>query len=178
VLIARRALDETCLARVTITWMAVFGCLTLAFVTNYAILPNYDHRYRAVFFPGDELARELSQRYRAVTGKPIIYVIGSMWDGGNIEHYAPDHPRVLIDGKPERAPWIDLADLRSKGALVVWTTGDLTAVPPALRTIAVEAAVQPPFQLHDRRRDSMLNVGWAILQPRPSYAGGPPTPPP
>jgi len=170
VLVARRVLDETRLARVAMTWAAVFGCLALAFIANYAILPNYDHRYRAVFFPGDELARELSQRYRAVTGKPIIYVIGSMWDGGNIAHYAPDHPRVLIDGNPERAPWIDLADLKSKGALVVWTAGDLTAVPPALRTTAVEAAVQPPIQLHYQRGDSMLNVGWAILQPRPSYA--------
>ena len=90
----------------------MFGCLALAFIANYGVLPNYDHRYRAVFFPGDELARELSQRYRAVTGKPIVYVIGSMWDGGNVAHYAPDHPRVLIDGKPDRAPWIDLADLR------------------------------------------------------------------
>ena len=178
VMVSRRALDNTHLARVTITWAIVFGGLVFAFIANYAILPNYDHRYRAVFFPGDELARELSQRYRAVTGKPIIYVIGSMWDGGNIEHYAPDHPRVLIDGKPERAPWIDLADLRSKGALVVWTAGDLTAVPPELRTIAVEAAVQPPFQLHDRRGDSTINVGWAILQPRPSYAGGRLTPRP
>jgi 4-amino-4-deoxy-L-arabinose transferase-like glycosyltransferase len=176
VLVARRALDEIRLTRVVVTWAVVFGCLALAFIANYAILPNYDHRYRAVFFPGDELARELSQRYRAVTGKPIVYVIGSMWDGGNVEHYAPDHPRVLIDGKPERAPWIDLADLRSKGALVVWTAGDLTAVPPELRTIAVEAAVQPPFQLHDRRGDLTLDVGWAILQPRPSYAGGPLTP--
>jgi 4-amino-4-deoxy-L-arabinose transferase-like glycosyltransferase len=178
VLVARRALNETRLGRVAITWAAVFGCLALAFIANYAILPNYDHRYRAVFFPGDELASELSQRYRAVTGKPIIYVIGSMWDGGNIAHYASDHPRVLIDGRPERAPWIDLADLRSKGALVVWTAGDLKAVPPEFRTIAVEAAVQPPFLLHYRRGDSMLNVGWAILQPRPSYASGPSTPPP
>ena len=178
VLVARRALDEPRLLRVAMTWTVVFSCLAFAFIANYAILPNYDHRYRAVFFPGDTLARELSQRYHAVTGKPIVYVIGSMWDGGNIEHYAPDHPRVLIDGKPERAPWIDLADLRSKGALVVWTAGDLTAVPPELRTIAVEAAVQPSFQLHDRRGDSTLNVGWAILQPRPSYAGGPLTPRP
>jgi len=178
VLVARRALDEPRLLRVAMTWTVVFSCLAFAFIANYAILPNYDHRYRAVFFPGDALARELSQRYHAVTGKPIVYVIGSMWDGGNIEHYAPDHPRVFIDGKPERAPWIDLADLRSKGALVVWTAGDLTAVPPELRTIAVEAAVQPSFQLPDRRGDSMLNVGWAILQPRPSYAGGPLTPRP
>jgi hypothetical protein len=156
----------------------VFGGLALAFVANYMVLPNYDHRYRAVFFPGGDLGRELSQRFRAATGRPISYVIGSMWDGGNVAHYAPDHPRVLIDGKPERAPWIDLADLRTKGALVVWTTGDLNVVPPGLRSVAADAAVQPPFLLHYRRGDSSLYVGWAILHARPSYAVGPLRPPP
>ena len=156
--------------RVIAVWAAVFGCIAIAFIANYAVFPNLDHRYRAVFFPGADLARELSQRYRAATGRPLIYVIGSMWDGGNVAHYAPDHPRVLIDGKPERAPWIDLADLRSKGAVVVWTDGDLNAVPPGLRSVAVDAAVQPPFVLRDRRRDSSINVGWAILYPKPSFA--------
>jgi len=173
VLMARRVLDELRLGRVLLNWAVVFAGLAIAFIGNYAVLPNYDHRYRAVFFPGGELGRELSQRYRAATGRPIVYVIGSMWDGGNVAHYASDHPRVLIDGKPERAPWIDLADLRSKGALVVWTAGDLKAVPPALRTIAVDAAVQPPFLLPFRHGDSSLNVGWAILYPKPSYAIGP-----
>ncbi len=28
---------------------------------------------------------------------------------------------MLIDGDWRRAPWIDLGDLRSKGAVVVWT---------------------------------------------------------
>ena len=172
VLVARVALDEARLSRVLFSWAAIFGCLALAFIINYAILPNYDHRYRAVFFPGDDLARELSQRYRAATGKPMVYVIGSMWDGGNVAHYAPDHPRVLIDGEPERAPWIDLTDLRSKGAVIVWTAGDLNAVPPGLRSVAADAAVQPPFLLHYRRGDSSLYVGWAILHPRPSYAYG------
>jgi hypothetical protein len=150
----------------------VFTSLALAFIGNYAVLPQFDHRYRAVFFPGGELGRELSQRYRAVTGAPIAYVIGSMWDGGNVAHYAPDHPRVLIDGKHERAPWIDLADLRSRGALVVWTDGDTSAVPVQYRAIAVDAAVQPPFQLRDRRGDSSITVGWAILLPRPAFARG------
>jgi len=170
VLFARHILDQSRLARVLIIWSALFGCLALAFVVNYWVLPNYDHRYRAVFFPGSDLGRELSQRYRSATGRPITYVIGSMWDGGNVAHYAPDHPHVLIDGKLERAPWIDLADLRTKGALVVWTVGDLNAVPPGLRTIAVDAAVQPPFGLRYLRGDSSLNVGWAILHPRPSFA--------
>ena len=78
---------------------------------------------------------------------------------------------MLIDGKPERAPWIDLNDLKARGAVVVWTTGDLNAVPVEFRTIAVDAAVQPPFLLHYLRGDSSVNVGWAILMPKPSYAG-------
>jgi len=170
VLKAPQTLEAFRVKRVIVVWAAVFAALTIAFIANYAVLPNYDHRYRAAFFPGADLARELSQRYRAATGHPIIYVIGSMWDGGNVAHYAPDHPRVLIDGRPARAPWIDLADLRSKGAVVVWTDGDLNVVPPGLRSVAADAAVQPPFVLHDRRGDSSINVGWAILFPRPSFA--------
>ena len=170
VLFARRALDDMRFGRVLLSWAIVFTGLSVAFIADYAVLPQYDHRYRAVFFPGSDLGRELSQRYRAVTGKPIVYVIGSMWDGGNVAHYAPEHPRVLIDGKPERAPWIDLGDLRTRGAVVVWTAGDLHVLPAEFRTIAANAAVQPPFLLHDRRGVESLYVGWAILLPRPSYA--------
>jgi 4-amino-4-deoxy-L-arabinose transferase-like glycosyltransferase len=172
VLSARRVLDQRRLNRVLLNWAVVFAGLVIAFIANYAVLPHYDHRYRAVFFPGGDLGREISQHYRAVTGKPVVYVIGSMWDGGNVAHYAPEHPRVLIDGKPARAPWIDLADLKARGAVVVWTAGDLQVIPPELRTIAADAAVQPPFLLHYRRGDASLYVGWAILLPRPSYAGG------
>ena len=178
VLNAPQKFDPSRFRRVFAIWAVVFGGLAVAFVGNYAVLPNYDHRYRAVFFPGGDLGRELSQRYRVATGRPISYVIGSMWDGGNVAHYAPEHPRVLIDGKPERAPWIDLTDLRSKGAVVVWTAGDLQAVPPGLRGVAADASVQPPFVLRDRRGDSTINVGWAILYPRPSFAEGALRPPP
>jgi 4-amino-4-deoxy-L-arabinose transferase-like glycosyltransferase len=177
VLVAR-GVSEFRFGRVLLIWAGVFTCLALAFIANYAVLPGFDHRYRAVFFPGEELAQELSRRYRTATGRSINYVIGSMWDGGNVAHYAPDHPRVLIDGSPERAPWIDLTDLRTKGAIVVWTAGDPTVVPPALRSVAADAAVQPPFSLRYRRGDSNLNVGWAILHPRPSYARATIKPPP
>ena len=173
VMTARRALDELQLSRIVLIWSIVFAALALAFIGNYGVLPAYDHRYRAVFFPGGDLGREITQRARAITGKPVVYVIGSMWDGGNVEHYSPDRPRTLVDGKPERAPWIDLNDLRARGAVVVWTSGDLNAVPVELRTIAVDAAVQPPFELPYRRGGGSVSVGWAILLPRPSYAGGP-----
>jgi len=73
-----------------------------------------------------------------------------MWDGGNVAHYASEHPRVLIDGKPARAPWIDLADLKARGAVVVWTAGDLHVLPPELRTIAADAAVQEAARVGKR----------------------------
>ena len=63
---------------------------------------------------------------------------------------------MLVDGKPARAPWIDLGDLRTRGAVVVWTAGDLHAVPVQFRAVAGEAAVQAPFMLHDRRGDSSV----------------------
>ena len=54
--------------------------------------------------------------------------------------------------------------------MVVWTFGDPHVIPPQFRTIAADAAVQPPFPLNDLRGGNKTNVGWAILLPRPSYA--------
>ncbi|HZP77321.1 MAG TPA: glycosyltransferase family 39 protein [Pseudolabrys sp.] len=162
-----RMIDEARLLRIVVSWALVFCVLALAFIGSYAIMPYYDHRYRAVFFPGDRFAHELAQRYRAATGQPLTYVISSMWEGGNVAHYASEHPRVLIDGKPERTPWISLADLKAKGALVVWTDGDLRTVPPQYQAIAKDAQVQEPFLLPFRRAGGTLNVGWAILPAKP-----------
>jgi 4-amino-4-deoxy-L-arabinose transferase-like glycosyltransferase len=167
VLAARRALEGLRLARILTTWAIVFACLSAAFYVNYDVLPRFDHRYRAVFFPGGSLGREITQRYHAIAGKKLKFVIGTMWDGGNLAHYSPDQPRVLVDGEPERAPWIDLADLRRQGAVVVWTVGDLNHVPKMFQAVAAGAQVEPPLLLRFRRGDSSVYVGWAILPARP-----------
>ena len=164
ILIAQRSLAGP-LPRILLTWGIVFTCLALAFIANYAVLPRIDHRYRAVFYPGGSLGREVGQGFETATGQPLRYVIGTMWDGGNVAHYAPSHPRVLVDGEPKRAPWIDLADLKRRGAVVVWTEGDRNAVPAEFRTVAGNAKVQPPIRLHYRHSTKPLDVGWAILPP-------------
>jgi 4-amino-4-deoxy-L-arabinose transferase-like glycosyltransferase len=170
VLHAPRVLEPARLARIGALWAAVFVLFAVVFAVSYSVLPAIDHRYRAVFFPGDRLADELALRYRAATGRPLVYVVGNMWEGGNVAHYASEQPRVLIDGDPRRAPWIDLGDLRSKGAVVVWTDGDPAVMPIALRTLAGDAQVQPPFTLPYRRGDGAVTVGWAILRPQPAFA--------
>ncbi len=165
VMTARRTFEGLRLARILTTWAIVFACLALAFFLNYDVLPRFDHRYRAVFFPGASLGLDVSQRFEKATGKPMRYVIGSMWDGGNVAHYSPGRPRVLIDGQPARAPWIDLADLKRQGAAVVWTDSDPKKLPSKFETIATNAVVQTPFTLPYRRGPGSVSVGWAILPP-------------
>jgi len=170
VLYARTALEPARLTRIVAAWASVFVLFAIVFAASYSVLPAIDHRYRAVFYPGDRLADELARRFRATTGAPLVYVIGTMWDGGNVAHYAREQPRVLIDGDWRRAPWIDLGDLRSKGAVVVWTGSDPTVMPVGLRGVAGDAQIQPPFTLPFRRGDHVLTVGWAILRPQPAFA--------
>ena len=163
---ARATLDAPRMARIVAAWGAVFTLFVIVFVANYAVLPFIDHRYRAVLFPGDRLGATLTQRFCAATGQPLHYVIGSMWDGGNLAHYSPDQPQVLIDGQPARAPWIDLNDLRKAGVVVVWTQGDPAQLPVPFAAIAPNAEVGAPFDLPMHRGDGAVHVGWAILKPQ------------
>jgi 4-amino-4-deoxy-L-arabinose transferase-like glycosyltransferase len=167
VMTARRALNERRVMQVLVLWAVVFTVATVAFIADYAVMPPFDHRYRAVFYPGDRLAAEITQGFRSATGQPLVYIIADMFEGGNIAHYSSDHPRVLIDGKPGRAPWISLADMKKRGAIVAWEAGDLNTVPPQFSAIAAGAQVQPPIRLPYRRGDGLLSVGWAIIKPAP-----------
>lgn len=154
------------LARIVFVWAGVFSMFALVFFVSYAVMPRFDGRYRAVFFPGDRLGTELSQRFRAATGQPLSYVIADMFTGGNVAHYAPERPRNVIDGEPRRAPWIDLADLRKRGAVVVWTEADTTNVPARLAAVTAGAEVQPMFALPYRFGKGEVRFGWAILRPQ------------
>jgi 4-amino-4-deoxy-L-arabinose transferase-like glycosyltransferase len=168
VLAAGTAIDRARMTRIVATWAAVLALFVAAFVADYLVLPGIDHRARAVLFPGDALAAALDARFHAATGAPPAYVVGSMWDGGNVAHYSPQtpQPRVLIDGLPRRAPWIDLADLKAKGAVVVWTDSDPQTLPAAFAPVAAGAELGAPFDLPFRRGGNVLHVGWAILRPQ------------
>jgi 4-amino-4-deoxy-L-arabinose transferase-like glycosyltransferase len=168
VLSAPNARELRRLRRTVIAWAVVFAALAIGFTADYSVLPLLDHRYRAAFFPGDALASALTQRFHAATGnQKLRYVVGTMWLGGNVGHYSPDRPRVLIDGLPRRAPWIDLDDLRAKGAVLVWNVGDLQHLPAPFAAIAPAAQVGTPFTLPARRFGvGEEHIGWAVLMPQ------------
>jgi 4-amino-4-deoxy-L-arabinose transferase-like glycosyltransferase len=167
-----RLLERVTLWRIVFLWGVVFTSTALAFALDYGLSQRFLPHYTAVMYPGDRLGLEMSRRYRAMTGQSLAYVIGPMWEGGNIAHYAPEHPRVLIDGKPSRAPWIDLGDLRARGAVVVWPAGDTDVLPPSYRAMADDAEIQPELALPMHQGAGTVRIGWALLRPRPVVADG------
>ena len=68
VLMLRAALDRARLTHVIAHWGVVFAIFAIVFLVNYSVLPLIDHRYRAVFYPGNTLAATLTQRFHDATG--------------------------------------------------------------------------------------------------------------
>ena len=154
--------------RIGALWAAVFAIFVVAFCADYLVLPRYDHRYRAAFFPGDRLSARDHATLRA--GDRQATRLRHRLDVGRRQCRAlfaseRPQPRVLIDGLPDHAPWIDLADLRARGAAVVWTEGDPHVLPANLAAAAPGAEIGAPFDLPYHRGDGTVHVGWAILPP-------------
>ena len=167
VVMASRTVVEALRVKYTAAaWAGMFGMYVVGFIGHYGVMPHYTGHYYASLFPGDALAQRIGEGFARKAGRPLDYLISTMWLGGNVSHYAAGiRPRVLIDGKPERAPWIDLADLRRRGAVVLWVDEDPNKMPERYRTIAAGAEIQPGFVLPFRRAGDNLQVGWAILLP-------------
>jgi hypothetical protein len=174
VTVSTAALDYPRLTRVVSLWMSVFVAFGIGYFAEHWAIPIFKTGYYASFqgfMPGRELAAQVVERYRKLTGQAPPYVIGSMWIGGTVSHYTPSRPRVLLDGIPEHAPWIDISDLRSKGAVVVWTStdsddtlrSDTQVLPSLIRDFAKGAEVQEPFMVPYRRGPAVAKVGWAVL---------------
>jgi len=149
-------------------WAATFVIFVGAFFADYIVLPGIDHRYRAAFFPGDALSAAITLRYEAATGRKLAYVIGSIWDGGNVAHYSNERPqpRVIVDGDMRRVPWIDPTDVRTRGAVVVWSDSDVNTLPEHFAAIAQGSKIGMPFDLPFHRGGNAAHIGWAVLPPQ------------
>src|SRR5262249_59772840 len=75
VLFAPRALEPKRLERIGAVWATVFVLFAATFAASYAVMPAFDHRYRAVFFPRDRLAAQLARRFRAAPRPPLTNVV-------------------------------------------------------------------------------------------------------
>jgi hypothetical protein len=170
VMVAKIAIDRARLSLIALGWGIVTAIYVAIFVGDQFIYPRFHNRFNAQLYPGQKIADILTNEFQKQTGEPLRYVIGRIYPAGALAHYARDgRPRVLIDGDPKRSPWIDIADLKRHGAIVVWIDFERQALPTYAMALAKDAVVQTPLQVPWLWRKGMVEeghgIGWAILKP-------------
>lgn len=168
VMIAKAVIDRTRLSLIVAGWAIVTAITVTVFVVQQTLLPRFHTRFNAQLYPGQQIADILTKEFQKQTGEPLRYVIGRIYPAGALAHYAREgRPRVLIDGDPRRSPWIDIADLKRHGAVVLWIDFDRKALPPYAMQVAKDAVVQTPAEAPWIWRKGITEdgIGWAILKP-------------
>ena len=85
--------------------------------------PHLRARPKASDFPGHAVAERMTGLWHEKTGTPLTYVAGTEFAANNVAVYSPDRPHVVVHGRPQISPWIDMSDLKKRGVLLVWEDG-------------------------------------------------------
>jgi hypothetical protein len=111
-----------------------------------------DHTY-----PARQLASAAMQDWQRVTACPLRYVAGPGYEAGIIAAFSGQRVQVFEGASTLQNPWIDPADVRTQGSIVVaYARGQLPSNAAAIGGITLTQAAQP-------RRPAQ--VVWAIVPP-------------
>jgi hypothetical protein len=145
----------------------------LAVPLIYAVVeigePFWRDRPKATQFPGQVMADAITRAWHETYGTPIVYAGGTEFTVNNLAVYSADRPHVLPHGDPKLAPWVDMTDLRRRGAVFVWEDGDPRAQPDDWRRIFSELDIQPALVLARQTWHPVapVRVIYAFVPPRP-----------
>jgi hypothetical protein len=150
------------------TWVALLVGPPAVAVIALIVLPWILAMELKVNEPAADMGRFFTDSFNRRTGKPLAIVVGDGRLAGLVALASPQRPSVLIDASYERAPWVSEADVRAKGAIVVWPVADAAGAPPAhIRARFPDLVPEVPrgFERSFQGRLSLLRVGWAMIRP-------------
>lgn len=75
-------------------------------------------------FPGTAMSADLTEKWRQKFGTKLSYVIGDRTEGCNFSVYSKDRPEAFFCASKHQSSWIDVEDVKAKGAIAVWAVVD------------------------------------------------------
>jgi 4-amino-4-deoxy-L-arabinose transferase-like glycosyltransferase len=131
--------------------------------------PFLRDRQKGNQFPGQAMADAITRAWRDAYGTPLIYAGGTEIAVHNLAVYSPDRPHVLPHVTPKFGPWIDMNDLRRRGAVLVWEDGDPEARFDEWRKTLGPFDIQPLLVLPRQTWHPVkpVGIGYAFVPPRP-----------
>jgi hypothetical protein len=127
--------------------------------------------------PASAMGRFFADTFQSRTGHKLAVVTGEIGPAAIVAVGAPSRPSVYFDEDPARSPSVTVADMRAKGAVVVWLTSDTNpAPPPQIKAYFPDLVPEVP-QVFERRvqgRMPALRVGWSVIRPGSASASAEP----
>ena len=152
----------------------VYALVTGIFIFMAALLIGYSISIidsddtSSANFPGREVAQTIAQRWQDTYHTPLPYVAGSRWISGNIAYYSDAHPSVFMEWNQRKSTWINLDDLKKKGAVFVWDIAANESLPEEIAQQYPRLSTPIVLEFHWRRNKHNLapvKLGVAFLPP-------------
>jgi hypothetical protein len=124
--------------------------------------------------PAAAMGRFFAENFTRRTGAPLAIVTGDPDTAALVALGAPGRPSLYLGASPGRTPWVSTADIRRKGAVVVWPSADTRGeVPPAIaaRFPGLVADVPHAFEREVQGRLPLLRIGWGVIRPQGDAPG-------
>jgi hypothetical protein len=118
--------------------------------------------------PAAVMARFFAESFERRTGRPLAIVSGDARTAALVALDAPSRPSVFFDSDPGRSPWITAADIRDKGAVVLWPAANTDPTPPpeiAAHFPDLVPEVPQTFARSLQGRSPPLRIGWGMIRP-------------
>jgi hypothetical protein len=126
--------------------------------------------------PASAMGEFFTDTFHRRTAAPLRIVAGDAETAGLVAIASSDRPSLFLLDRPELTPWVSDADIREKGAIVLWQISDNTGAPPAAiksRFPDLVPEVPRSFERLVQGRLPLYRVGWAMIRPQHVDAGAP-----
>jgi len=147
-----------------IAWAAccVFALMLVAYVLRTSVVPELAGKPSRTQWPDREIASAFGAAWKQKTHAPLRIVAGDGWLAGLIVVRGEPMPSVWTNASFAQSPWISLAEVRVRGALLVrqiTRRGDF-AIPAGFQ-FQGEKDFAWPYE----KKAPALRIAWWILPP-------------
>ncbi len=153
--------------------MSLCGFTCLLFIL-YSISLYYSDTPTTAYFPGKTISQTITTAWHEQYHQSLNYVAGSRWVGGNLARYSKDHPAVFPEWNPRHAAWIEMNELKKRGAVFIWNISEHEYLPDKIKrafpNLSKPMILTFPYE-GNSHPIKPVQVGVAFLAPTPAKNG-------
>ncbi len=153
---------------VGVVWLALLLAPAVAMIAGSAMLPLVLATDLDTNRPAKAMAQFFTETFHRRTGKPLDYLVGETRLAGGVALVSTDRPYLAPEPGREVMPWVSDADIRQKGAVLIWLAADNAGLPPdGLKARFPDIVPELPrvFPRRFQGRLPLFRIGWAVIRP-------------